>query len=89
METIGKEKICGIEEAAKLMRISKPSLKTYIEDGLIPHRKIGGRYIFRLAELEHLADIDPVFFFGPERRKAAFLQRKGKNLKTEIERLTR
>ncbi len=88
METIGKEKICGIEEAARLMRISKPTIKKYIEEDLLPHRKIGGRYIFRLAELEKLADINPASFLE-ERRKAAFLQRKGKNLKAEIEHLTR
>ncbi len=88
METIGKEKICGIEEAAKLMKISKPTIRKYIEEELLPHRKIGGRYIFRLTELEKLAEIDPASFME-ERRKAAFLQRKGKNLKAEIEALTR
>ena len=46
-----EKKFITIQDAAKLLSISIPTIKNYVKDGLIPSYKVGGRRLFDPDEL--------------------------------------
>ena len=43
--------ILNVKEAAQLLRVSTKTVYEKSKDGLLPHQKIGSRYIFLRSEL--------------------------------------
>ncbi len=51
---IGREKICGVEEACGILKISRPTLYKYCLAGIIPYKRLGKRWIFTVRELKEI-----------------------------------
>ena len=43
--TVMEERILSVSEAAKILRISKSKTYEMVRDNLLPHVRLGGRYI--------------------------------------------
>lgn len=46
-----EKRFITIQDAAKLLSISIPTIKNYVKQGLIPSYKVGGRRLFDPEEL--------------------------------------
>lgn len=46
------EKWSSLEEIAKHLGVSKDTIRIWIKKGVIPHRKIGKQYKFRISEVD-------------------------------------
>ena len=46
----------NIDEAARLLSISKHTARDYVKRGLIPHIRLGRRILVPIARLRQLAD---------------------------------
>ncbi len=58
--------LCSIEDAARLLGISRSLMYEIRDAGKIPEKRVKGRTLFRVKDLEKFAD-DPEHFVGKHR----------------------
>jgi excisionase family DNA binding protein len=50
------EKWSSLEEIAEHLGVSKDTIRNWIKKGVIPHRRIGKQYKFRISEVDAWVD---------------------------------
>ena len=50
------EKWSSLEEIAEHLGVSKDTIRIWIKKGVIPHRKIGKQYKFKISEIDAWVD---------------------------------
>lgn len=54
--TIGPEKWSSLEEIAEHLGVSKDTIRNWIKKGVIPYRRIGKQYKFKISEVDAWVD---------------------------------
>ena len=62
--------LLGIPEAAAYLGMTERATRWYVEQGLIPYRRLGGRIVFKRSELESFVDDLPGVTLAQARRAA-------------------